>query len=88
MHKLIFGGTARHKNGNRLDCTRSNLIESRRNPGSKKRKLPDGWATVRLEGGRIVEVAPMCYCSEKSDPRESSSNSPAIETQVDPPSAS
>jgi hypothetical protein len=31
MHKLVFGGPARHVNGNRLDNTRANLTISNKN---------------------------------------------------------
>lgn len=42
LHKLIFGDSAKHANGDRLDNRRSNLIESPRGPPkSRKRKEPD-----------------------------------------------
>jgi len=42
MHKLIYGGTAKHINGNRLDNRRGNLIGSKKKPPTPKTSSHEG----------------------------------------------
>ena len=50
MHKMIYGETCSHKNGDRLDNRRENLIPSVRSQcGPKRTAIPDGWCLAKME---------------------------------------